>query len=61
MILDTNDSPNIVLPIQNLKNVKAVAFDPVDKHVYWIDGRTKTIKRAKESGKEVKGDYIHLT
>ncbi|CAH1786283.1 unnamed protein product [Owenia fusiformis] len=47
MLADTSESPEIVLPIQNLKNIQAIDYDPVNKHVYWIDWRQKaTIKRS---------------
>lgn len=47
------DAPDVVLPIQNLRSIKALAFDPVDRYVYWIDGRTRTIRRATENGAAV--------
>lgn len=33
---DTKDCPEAVLPIHNLKTIKAVAFDPVSKYLYWV-------------------------
>ncbi|XP_074659791.1 low-density lipoprotein receptor-related protein 6-like [Tubulanus polymorphus] len=51
-MLQDNDSPDIVLPIQSLRNIKAIDFDPSERFVYWVDGRTKTIKRAKDDGSE---------
>ena len=47
------ESPEIVLPIQGLRNIKAIAHDTIDGHIYWIDGRTKTIKRALDNGTDV--------
>ena len=56
MLIEDDNEPNIILPIHNLKNIKALAYDPVDKHVYWVDGRTKTIKRALDNGTSVSLD-----
>ena len=50
MLGHTEDSPDIVLPIQNLRNIKALAYDPVEEYIYWVEGRTKTIKRAMHNG-----------
>ena len=44
------DAPDITLPIHNLKNVKALAYDPYEHNVYWIDGRTLSIKRINING-----------
>ncbi|XP_012280055.1 low-density lipoprotein receptor-related protein 6 [Orussus abietinus] len=46
---DTNDCPDIVLRVQGLKNVRAIEFDPITQHVYWIDGRTLSIRKALEN------------
>ncbi|XP_048242332.1 low-density lipoprotein receptor-related protein 6-like isoform X1 [Haliotis rufescens] len=47
---ETVDNPEVVLPIHGLRNIKALAFDPVDDFIYWIDGRQKNIKRAHDNG-----------
>ena len=47
-----NAAPDVVLPISNNRNIRALAFDPRQRYVYWIDGR-KTIKRAFENGSNV--------
>ena len=52
-MLNMEESPEIVLPIQGLRNIKAIAHDAIDGHIYWIDGRTKTIKRALDNGTDV--------
>lgn len=44
------DAPDITLPIHNLKNVKALAYDPYEHNVYWIDGRNLPIKRINING-----------
>lgn len=44
------DAPDITLPIHNLKNVKALAYDPYEHHIYWIDGRTHSIKKSLING-----------
>lgn len=46
-------SPDVILPIQVLRNVRAVNYDPVDQLVYWLDGR-QNIRRAKDDGTTVK-------
>ena len=52
MVFDHDNSPNIVLPIQGLRNIKALTFDPVDEYIYWIEGR-RGIKKSKDSGSGV--------
>ncbi|XP_011066151.1 PREDICTED: low-density lipoprotein receptor-related protein 6 isoform X2 [Acromyrmex echinatior] len=44
----TDDCADVTLRVQGLKNVRAIEFDPVTQHVYWIDGRM-TIRRALEN------------
>ncbi len=60
MLGHSHDSPDIVLPIQNLRNIKALAYDPVEEYIYWADGRTKTIKRAMHNGTNVRLQSIML-
>lgn len=36
LLPDTLDSPEAVLPIQGLKGVKAIDFDPVHHYLYWV-------------------------
>lgn len=50
MIPDDQQSPDIILPIHGLRNVKAIDYDPLDKFIYWVDGRQNIIKRAKDDG-----------
>lgn len=45
--------PDVVLPIKSLRNLKALDYDPVKQHVYWISGKSKSIKRAKVDGSDV--------
>ncbi|KAG8179495.1 hypothetical protein JTE90_027207 [Oedothorax gibbosus] len=52
-LLDTLDSPEVTLPIHGLKNIKAVDFDPMEHLVFWIDGRSKTIKKSLINGSKV--------
>ena len=42
-------SPDIILPIHVLKNIRAVSYDPLDRMVYWLDGR-QNIRRARDDG-----------
>ncbi|XP_064480867.1 low-density lipoprotein receptor-related protein 6-like isoform X2 [Ornithodoros turicata] len=48
--LGTDDSPDIVLPIHGLKNVKALEYDPVHSYLYWIDGKSHSVKRCRDNG-----------
>ncbi|XP_051886578.1 low-density lipoprotein receptor-related protein 6 isoform X2 [Pristis pectinata] len=52
MVIDEQQSPDIILPIHSLKNVRAIDYDPVDKHLYWIDSRQNVIRRAQEDGSQ---------
>lgn len=36
--------------MHGLRNVKAIDYDPLDKLIYWVDGRQNIIKRAKDDG-----------
>lgn len=49
MIPDDQRSPDLILPLHGLRNVKAIGYDPLDKFIYWVDGR-QNIKRAKDDG-----------
>lgn len=49
MIPDDQRSPDLILPLHGLRNVKAIDYDPLDKFIYWVDGR-QNIKRAKDDG-----------
>lgn len=57
MIPDDQQSPDIILPMHGLRNVKAIDYDPLDKLIYWVDGRQNIIKRAKDDGTQVS---VHL-
>lgn len=46
-------SPDIILPIHVLRNVRAVTYDLVERLVYWLDGR-QNIRRARDDGTMVK-------
>ncbi|XP_066268020.1 low-density lipoprotein receptor-related protein 6-like isoform X1 [Branchiostoma lanceolatum] len=50
MVLDEQQSPDIVLPLRQLRDVKAIDYDRVGKHVYWIEGRIKQLRRAAGNG-----------
>lgn len=53
MVIDEQQSPDIILPIHSLKNVRAIDYDPLDKHLYWIDSKLNVIRRAQEDGNQV--------
>ncbi|OXB59694.1 hypothetical protein ASZ78_012615, partial [Callipepla squamata] len=36
MIPDDQQSPDIILPMHGLRNVKAIDYDPLDKLIYWV-------------------------
>ncbi|XP_062373779.1 low-density lipoprotein receptor-related protein 6 isoform X2 [Sardina pilchardus] len=52
MVIDEQQSPDIILPIHSLKNVRAIDYDPLDKHLYWIDSKQNAIRRAQEDGNQ---------
>lgn len=58
MLVDEQQSPDIILPIHGLRNVKAISYDPLDKLIYWVDGRQNVIKRAKDDGTQVRALFI---
>ncbi|XP_061406856.1 low-density lipoprotein receptor-related protein 6-like [Lethenteron reissneri] len=53
MLLDDLQSPDIVLPLPSLRSVRAVDYDPLDKLIYWVEGRQGTIRRAREDGTQL--------
>ncbi|CAH1258892.1 LRP6 [Branchiostoma lanceolatum] len=60
MVFDEQQSPDIVLPIHQLRNVKVIEYDRMGEHIYWIDGRIKQLKRAKANGSEVTSVVANL-
>uniref|UniRef100_A0A8D0BMN3 Low-density lipoprotein receptor-related protein n=1 Tax=Salvator merianae TaxID=96440 RepID=A0A8D0BMN3_SALMN len=50
MVIDEQKSPDIILPIHSLRNVRAIDYDPVDKELYWIDSRQNIIRKSQEDG-----------
>lgn len=55
MVIDEQQSPDIILPIHSLRNVRAIDYDPLDKQLYWIDSKQNVIRRAQEDGNQVSG------
>lgn len=53
MVMDEQQSPDIILPIHNLRNVRAIDYDPLDKQLYWIDSKQNVVRRAQEDGNQV--------
>lgn len=51
--MDEQQSPDIILPIHSLRNVRAIDYDPLDKQLYWIDSKQNVIRRAQEDGNQV--------
>lgn len=54
MVIDEQQSPDIILPIHSLRNVRAIDYDPLDKQLYWIDSKQNVIRRAQEDGNQVR-------
>ncbi|XP_051275738.1 low-density lipoprotein receptor-related protein 6 isoform X2 [Dicentrarchus labrax] len=52
MVIDEQQSPDIILPIHSLRNVRAIDYDPLDKQLYWIDSKQNVIRRAQEDGNQ---------
>ncbi|XP_043944066.1 low-density lipoprotein receptor-related protein 6 [Protopterus annectens] len=52
MVIDEQQSPDIILPIHSLRNVRAIDYDPVEKQLYWIDSRQNVIRRAQQDGSQ---------
>ncbi|XP_052873130.1 low-density lipoprotein receptor-related protein 6 [Anopheles cruzii] len=50
---NTVDSPDIPLPVTG-KNIRAVEYDVLTRHIYWIDGRGPVIRRAFDNGTNAK-------
>ena len=46
-------SLDMVLPVSSLHNVRALAYDVVSDFIYWVDGRTKSIRCARNDGTRV--------
>lgn len=59
MIPDDQQSPDIILPMHGLRNVKAIDYDPLDKLIYWVDGRQNIIKRAKDDGTQASVHIVY--
>lgn len=53
MVIDEQQSPDIILPIHSLRNVRAIDYDPLDRHLYWIDSKQNVIRRVQEDGNQV--------
>uniref|UniRef100_A0A673HZI1 EGF-like domain-containing protein n=1 Tax=Sinocyclocheilus rhinocerous TaxID=307959 RepID=A0A673HZI1_9TELE len=53
MVIDELQSPDIMLPIHSLRNVRAIDYDPLDRQLYWIDSKQNAIRRAQEDGNQV--------
>lgn len=37
LLPDTSDCPEAVLPVQGLKTVKAIDYDPATNYLYWVN------------------------
>lgn len=44
------DTPEVVLPIPQLKNIKALSYDPIQHFLYWVEGKNMVIKKAADNG-----------
>ncbi|XP_070568538.1 low-density lipoprotein receptor-related protein 6-like isoform X1 [Ptychodera flava] len=52
LTLSENECPDVILPIHGLRNIRDIDYDYKTKKVYWVDGKTKTVKRSKDNGLE---------
>uniref|UniRef100_A0A8C2D0X4 Low density lipoprotein receptor-related protein 6 n=1 Tax=Cyprinus carpio TaxID=7962 RepID=A0A8C2D0X4_CYPCA len=52
MVIDELQSPDIMLPIHSLRNVRAIDYDPLDRQLYWIDSKQSAIRRAQQDGNQ---------
>nr|XP_023018542.1 low-density lipoprotein receptor-related protein 6 [Leptinotarsa decemlineata] len=46
LVPDTSDCPEAVLPIQGLKALKAIDYDPKSDFIYWIEGKFHSIRKS---------------
>ncbi|XP_060782751.1 low-density lipoprotein receptor-related protein 5 [Neoarius graeffei] len=44
-------SPDMILPIHVLRNLRAISFDPLKRFIYWIDGK-QSIRKARDDGSQ---------
>ena len=44
------ECPTLILSIHNMRNVRAIDYDPLQEMVYWVEGRGHTIRRAHHNG-----------
>lgn len=58
MVIDEQQSPDIILPIHSLRNVRAIDYDPLDKQLYWIDSKQNVIRRAQDDGNQVNVRFL---
>lgn len=54
MVETTISSPDVTLPIPALRSIRAIEYDVMTDYIYWIDGRTKMIRRARDNGSNVR-------
>jgi len=54
ILVDTvEDAPDVRLPVDGLRSVRALDFDPVDMVAYWIENQSNTIRRAHDTAVHV--------
>lgn len=54
MVMDELQSPDIMLPIHSLRNVRSIDYDPLERQLYWIDSKQNAIRRAQQDGNQVR-------
>uniref|UniRef100_A0A8D8WXU2 Low-density lipoprotein receptor-related protein 6 n=2 Tax=Cacopsylla melanoneura TaxID=428564 RepID=A0A8D8WXU2_9HEMI len=57
LVTDPAQCPDSPYEIPNVKNIKALDFDPLGRQIYWIDSKLQAIKRASENGSSVEIFY----
>lgn len=50
LVEENGECPTLILAIHNMRNVRAIDFDPLEETVYWVEGRGHTIRRAHQNG-----------
>ncbi|XP_050692314.1 low-density lipoprotein receptor-related protein 6-like [Eriocheir sinensis] len=50
LVEEGGECPTLILSIHNMRNVRAIDYDPLEEMVYWVEGRGHTIRRAHQNG-----------
>uniref|UniRef100_A0A0A1WEM1 Low-density lipoprotein receptor-related protein 6 n=1 Tax=Zeugodacus cucurbitae TaxID=28588 RepID=A0A0A1WEM1_ZEUCU len=50
---NTSDCPNVPLSVSG-KNIRAVEYDPISQNIFWVEGRSHSIKRSLANSSYIK-------